>query len=125
MAGTRKLRDWTVELAWRCGFCGLVPPILGSHIIARPEDACPPKGAVVFVYARENEFCRVGIRNLHGISCAHELPRSEFFSLGFGKRRDASASRTRILARSKRYFTAPTVMFKTHAVSAVLRFLTS
>ncbi len=80
---------------------------------------------LVFAYARENEFRRVGTRNLQGISCAQELPRSEFFSLGFGKRPDASASRTCILALSKRDLAAPTVMPKTHAVSAVLRFLTS
>ena len=44
--------------------------------------------------------------SLAGMSCAQELPKAEFFSLDFGWRPDASASRTIILARSKRDLTA-------------------
>jgi hypothetical protein len=75
-----------------------------------------------FVYASENERRRVGIQ---GIPRARELPRPECLPRGFVKSRDASASRTCILALRKRDLAAPTVMFNTHAVSAVLRFLTS
>ena len=50
---------------------------------------------------------------------------SECLSLGFGKRPDASPSHTCTLVLRKRDLAAPTVMPKTHAVSTVLRFLTS
>src|SRR5713226_8990506 len=58
-------------------------------------------------------------------SCAQKLSKWALFSLDFGWRPDVSALCTFILARSKRYLTAPPVMSRTHAVSAVLRFLTS
>ncbi len=58
-------------------------------------------------------------------SCAQKLSKWAFFSLDLGWRPDVSALRTFILARSKRDLAAPKVMSRTHAVSAVLRFLTS
>src|SRR5216683_7542272 len=58
-------------------------------------------------------------------SCAQKLSKWALFSLDFGWRPDVSALCAFILARSKRDLAAPKVMSRTHAVSAVLRFLTS
>jgi len=72
---------------------------------------------------RLEELGRIERRSREGKprDCCDQPPKHSCFDW----RPDASAFRTIVLARSKRDLTAPTAMFRTHAVSAVLRFLTS
>src|SRR5216683_4581392 len=74
---------------------------------------------------RDSTRFRSRIFKFAEFSCAQKLSKWALFSLDFGWRPDVSALCAFILARSKRDLAAPKVMSRTHAVSAVLRFLTS